>query len=468
LQEEQYLQLQEQLFATEPSQLPGLICLAMDAPTAELVIAAATGADIDMPAAWTAARTIMATGISRFPQEARQALQQQLAGEQLVMLLQAAISRDHHDALWMLLNQPAAAQLPADIVVQLLQQALFNSGEYPNHECAAVLALSAAAAAVAPATAAALLEQALHIDWQGEDHICNVRFDALIKLPAANKLDAAAVARLLAAAIEAEQPEAAGCLCSLPAASEMQPSTVQQLLQQAVDHSTPAGTSAPEDGGYPKRALCAKLISNLTSAQRLSLTTLKAWMQQALQKQDGAMLAALLSGMQGVAAGLSSREVLQYLQAAVQLEYLADAAVEQLCYLAKTVSSNASANEGSWQVEEAESLLSTAIQRGRSFEPLDLYFLDEHAVYWPLAADSLVLLPVMQQLSGEAVARLLTAAVEFENAVVGQELCKLPAAVEVPRELLSKLLDAAVAHGWVEPACSMRSLLQKLLQQLLH
>jgi hypothetical protein len=363
LQEEQQLQLQEQLFAAEPSQLSALICLAMDVSgwVAALVIAAALGARIDAPVS-TASIT---AGINRFPQQARQALQQQLAGDQLVMLLQAAISLRHECVVRMLLRKPAAAtQLPADTVVQLLQQALFSSSsssDYPCCSCASQIARSPAAAAVPPATAAVLLEQALQIDHQGEDRRCNIRFDTLINLPAVRTLDADAFARLLTAAIKAEQPEATRYLCALPAASELQPSAVQQLLQQAVDASTPANTSFPEDGGYPNHALCARTISYLRPAQLLPLDTLKAWMQQALQKQDGAMIAALLSGMQGVASGLSNREVLQYLQAAVQLKHLCDVAVEQLCYVAKTVSSNdqeGSATADFWQVEEAESHLS--------------------------------------------------------------------------------------------------------------
>jgi hypothetical protein len=70
----------------------------------------------------------------------------------------------------------------------------------------------------------------------------------------------------------------------------------------------------------------------------------------------------------------------------------------------------------------------------------------------------------MQQLPGEAVARLLTTAVECDVAAVGQRLREVPAAEKVPQALVLKLLNAAVEQGWVEPACSLCSLLQKILR----
>jgi hypothetical protein len=103
LQVKMQLQLQQQLFAVDPCQLFGLMCLAMEAGTeiAEVVVAAVVNRQ----------NLFMAEGAVDPQRHAQQALQQQLAGQQLVMLqqlLQAATTQNQHAVLRLLLRPPAA------------------------------------------------------------------------------------------------------------------------------------------------------------------------------------------------------------------------------------------------------------------------------------------------------------------------------------------------------------------------
>jgi hypothetical protein len=348
--------------------------------------------------------------------------------------------------------------------MQLLRETI-SSKPFSRHDCLTELVDCAAAAAVPPAAAALLLEQAMQ-ECPRWEKVCNRSFAVLLKLPAVISMGADVIGRLLAVAMETEQPSAITRLCMLPAAKELQPSTVQQLLQTAVDASTPSFNSSPENGGYPTHALCVKQISSLLPAQ-LPLATLKAWLQQALQKQDGAMVAALVCGFADLAEQLTSCEVLQYLQAAVTLQYLSNAAVEQLCKVASSSSSRHGSKASSWQIEDAGSLLSTAVQQHvqhQDYRYIDAYF---GGGFQQCAAASLMKLPIMQQLPGEAIAHLLTAAVECDVAAVVQDLCELPAATAVPPFELAELWKRCRAvQGWDGAASSMRRLLQMLFEQL--
>jgi hypothetical protein len=354
LDAQQQQELQQQLFATEPCQVPALLCLAMESlnSTAELLIAAATGRG-------TAA---MEEGISRFTVQAQQALQQQLAGQQLVMLLQAAISTARPAVVELLMNQPAA-QLSADAMVQLLQHAMCDA----DNRCGRLLVNCFAANLISSADVAGLLEQVLQLtdmplDFSGEEDRINIHFTKLMGLEGAQGIDTAAVVKLLTAVIAAQLPYTVAEICGLPAAAGVALGDLQQLLQQAVTADRTADYYDLEKDVYASYAGCVQRLGSLPAAREVPLQQLHCWLQRASDKEDGEMVAALLMGLQEIAFGLSSEDVLQLLQAAVVLknEIAATSAVTQLGGI---LASSIDVGDGiQLQAEDLEQLLTTAMQ----------------------------------------------------------------------------------------------------------
>jgi hypothetical protein len=444
LDEPQQQELQQQLFATELSQLPALVCLALETPEVivEPLIAAATGRGT----------VAMNAGISRFPMEAQQALQQQLAGKQLEMLLRAAISRNKADAVGLLLAQPAAAELPADAMVQLLQLAMRNV----YFSCGQLLVKCPAADHIPPADVAMLLGQALQLTEWPEDIWCNeyrynARFARLMGLQGAQGIDTAVVVKLLQAAIAVPLPHAVEAVCELPAAASVEVNDMRQLLQQAVTADRTADYTSLDGGAYASYAKCVWRLGSLPAAQEVPVSELRHLLQQASDNQDGEMVAALLMALQEVALGLSSADVLQFLQEAVVMKNTT-AATAAITQLGSLVSSSNSAGHGiQLQAEDLEQLLTTAMQ------------LEYSPSQRSGVAESVTQLPQMHKLSAAAIARCLEVAVEHgvEGVVTG--LSQLPNIVDVSPILVARLIGVAVDKRQREPASCLCSMLQEII-----
>jgi hypothetical protein len=487
--------LQEQLFVAEPSQLPALVCLAMqeDEDTALALVTAATGYGNDT----------LAANLTRFPESAQQAMQQQLAGDQLQMLLEAAIAGDKDRLLWSLLKAPAAAQLSGDVMVQLLQQAVLQATQPHSIAVGVCLVDAPAAGQVTPAAITELLTAALQFDVGDSGGGISQRVCLLMCLPHADGIEAAPMLEILKAALAAQTPLAVSALCDCSPAAHLSPSLVQKLLQQAVDVSPlPAAAAASScmyvvDGiAYPNHAASALIISKLPGAQQMPLVVLQAWLQQALQQQDGAMVAALLCGIRPAASRLGANDTLQYLKAAVALEQYADAAVHELCRLPNSTSIPVWGDTR--QVDALEQLLGAALQRRGKLDAHEAQDADSYSSaaaslaqlpgMWTLSPQAvarlmqtalehqipdvalrLLRLPGMKQVPTDAVAQMLEAAlkqeepasVEFRLKVV-QDLCEVPSAVTLERAVVADLIEQAVEFGWEDTACGLEKLLQRI------
>jgi hypothetical protein len=443
--EKQQQELQQQLFAAEPSQLPALVYLALEMPNckAELLIAAATGRG-ELP--------LLREGISRFPEQAQQALQQQLAGEQLLLLLRAAITREKSQVVQLLLAQPDA-QLSADDAKQLLQLAMHSA----YYTCGKELVKCPAAGEIPPAGVAELLDQALKMTAMPRDfwgNAVNVNFchTALIGLAGAQGIDTATVVKLLSTAIAGQQQYAVAELSQLPASEDLSSSDVQKLLQQAVTADRTAAYYDPdEDEAYAGYAQCVEELSRLPAAQEVPVAELRCLVRQAFDKEDGEMVAALLRCLRATALGLSSADVLKFLQAAVVLKHnmAAVAAVEELSSLVDR--SYVLGNDIELTAEQLEQLLATAMQ-------LEYDGLQRSGV-----AEVVARLRGMDSLPTAAIGGFLEAAVEHDVEGVVRALCELDNAVDLPKTLLARLISLAVDKRMTEHASDLCDLLQRAM-----
>jgi hypothetical protein len=188
-------------------------------------------------------------------------------------------------------------------------------------------------------------------------------------------------------------------------------------------------------------------------------------LQQALSKQDGAMVTALVSNeLAGVAAGMGSGDLLKHLQAAIGLEYEAAAAVQRLGSLVNTSSSWSNSSGIRLQERDLEGLLVAAMQQGPTrweFIPVDAEGkIDEHAS----VAACVVRLPAFEQLSKGAIARLLKAAVKQEVPGVVEGLCELPEATELCQAVVMELfLDACKRRFSGEAISSLQELHSRIM-----
>jgi hypothetical protein len=396
----------------------------------------------------------MPEGISKFPEQAQQALQQQLAGEQL-MLLQAAVTRRKRTAVQLLLAQPEAAQLTADDVKQLLQLALDDA----SYSCGKELVKCPAAGQIPAAGVAELLEQALQLrdmplDFWGDELNWNMRHTALVDLAGAQGIDTATVVKLLSTAIAGQHQDSVAELCELPASVDVSVSDMQQLLQQAITADrTATYYDTSEEEAYAGYARCVQGLSSLPAAEEVPVADLRCMVQQAFDREDGEMVAALLKCLQVTALGLSSADVLKFLQAAVVLKHnmAAIAAVQELSSLVDRSYSFESDME--LPAEQLEQLLATAMQLE--------YDSSQHSG----VAEVVARLQGMASVPTAALGGLLETAVEHNVEGVAKELCGLKNAVHLPKTLLARLISLAVDARNSRHAYDLCGLMQRAISE---